>query len=78
MTDDPHPLIVAQIERLQDTTEKIAADVSDVRERVTRLEANDELRLRSLTRIQWGLGLAFTSVIGGVPLLFLLWDRFSN
>lgn len=78
MTDEPHPLIVSQINRLQDTTEKIATDVSDVRERVTRLEANDELRLKSLTRIQWAIGLSVTGFLGGVPVLFLIWDRLSN
>lgn len=76
--NDPHPLIMAQIERLQNTTEKIADDVSDVRERVTRLESNDELRLRSLNRIQWAIGLSIPAVIAGVPVLFLVWDRLSN
>jgi len=71
-------MTTTDVSYLMEKLDKIADDVSDVRERVTRLEANDELRLRSLTRIQWGLGLAFTSVIGGVPVLFLLWDRLSN
>jgi len=71
-------MTTTDVSYLMEKLDKIADDVSDVRERVTRLEANDELRLRSLTRIQWGLGLAFTSVIGGVPVLFLLWDRLNN
>lgn len=71
-------MTTTQVSYLMEKLDKIADDVSDVRERVTRLEANDELRLRSLTRIQWGLGLAFTSLIGGVPVLFLIWDRLTN
>jgi hypothetical protein len=71
-------MTTTDVSYLMEKLDKIADDVSDVRERVTRLEANDELRLKSLSRIQWGLGLAFTSVIGGVPVLFLLWDRLSN
>ena len=71
-------MTTTDVSYLMEKLDKIADDVSDVRERVTRLEANDELRLRSLTRIQWGLGLAFTSLIGGVPVLFLLWDRLIN
>jgi hypothetical protein len=71
-------MTTTQVSYLMEKLDKIADDVSDVRERVTRLEANDELRLRSLTRIQWGLGLAFTSLIGGVPVLFLVWDRLTN
>ena len=71
-------MTTTDVSYLMEKLDKIADDVSDVRERVTRLEANDELRLKSLSRIQWGLGLAFTSLIGGVPVLFLLWDRLSN
>ena len=71
-------MTTTDVSYLMEKLDKIADDVSDVRERVTRLEANDELRLKSLSRIQWGLGLAFTSVIGGVPVLFLLWDRLIN
>jgi hypothetical protein len=71
-------MTTTDVSYLMEKLDKIADDVSDVRERVTRLEANDELRLKSLSRIQWGLGLAFTSVLGGVPVLFLLWDRLSN
>ena len=71
-------MTTTDVSYLMEKLDKIADDVSDVRERVTRLEANDELRLKSLSRIQWGLGLAFTSVIGGVPVLFLLWDRLNN
>jgi hypothetical protein len=71
-------MTTTDVSYLMEKLDKIADDVSDVRERVTRLEANDELRLKSLSRIQWGLGLAFTSVIAGVPVLFLIWDRLSN
>jgi hypothetical protein len=77
-TDEQNIWLMHEIESIKDTTNAIARDVTDVRERVTRLEANDQIRLRSLTRIQWGLGLAFTSLIGGIPVLFLIWDRLTN
>ena len=64
---DPHPLIMAQIERLQDTTEKIADDVSDVKERVTRLEA-------TASNIKYLIAV----LIAGTPVLFLVFDRISN
>lgn len=67
-----------QAEYLMQKLDKIGDDVADVRERVTRLEANDELRLKSLTRIQWAIGLSVTTLIGGVPVLFLIVDRISN
>jgi len=67
-----------EIESIKTTVEKTRDDVVDVRERVTRLEANDEVRLKSLNRIQWGIGIAVTCVIGGIPVLFLIWDRLSN
>lgn len=65
--NDPHPLIMAQIERLQDTTEKIADDVSDVKERVTRLEA-------TAANIKYLIAV----LIAGTPVLFLIFDRLSN
>lgn len=71
-------MTTAQVDRLAEKIDKIADDVSDIRERVTRLETNDEARLRTLNRIQWGIGLAIMGAIGGVPVLFLVWDRLSN
>lgn len=65
--NDPHPIIMAQIERLQDTTEKIADDVSDVKERVTRLEA-------TASNIKWLVAV----LIAGTPVLFLIVDRLNQ
>jgi predicted nucleic acid-binding Zn-ribbon protein len=77
-TDDAASFLMKEIESIKTTVEKTRDDVVDVRERVTRLEANDEVRLKSLNRIQWGIGIAVTSVIGGIPVLFLIWDRLTN
>ena len=58
-------------------TESIAAvdeKVDDVRQRVTKLEANDELRLKKLTKIQYWIG----TLIAGVPVLFFLLDRITH
>lgn len=47
--------------------DKIADDVSDVRERVTRLES-------TASNIKW----LIAALIAGTPVLFLVFDRLSN
>lgn len=52
-------------QQVKDSIASVADDVGDVKERVTRLEANDERRLKSLSRIQWGIA----TIIAAVPVV---------
>jgi hypothetical protein len=78
MTTDETAFLMRELDSIKTTVEKTQEDVVDVRERVTRLEANDELRLKSLSRIQWAIGLSVTALLAGVPVLFLIVDRITN
>lgn len=78
MTNSETAFLMRELDSIKTTVEKTQEDVVDVRERVTRLEANDERRLRSLTRIQWAIGLSVTALLAGVPVLFLIVDRITN
>lgn len=60
-------MTTTQVSYLMEKLDKIADDVSDVKERVTRLEA-------TAANIKWLVAV----LIAGTPVLFLLFDRISN
>lgn len=60
-------MTTSQVDYVMQKLDKIADDVSDVRERVTRLES-------TASNIKW----LIAALIAGTPVLFLIFDRLSN
>lgn len=67
MSDDTETWIMRELNQIGRTVEKIDADVEDVKDRVTRLEA-------STKTIAWLIG----TLIAGTPVLFLIFDRVTS
>ena len=52
----------ADHKQVKESIAGVADDVGDVKERVTRLESNDDQRLKKLSRIQWSVGALLAAV----------------